>query len=241
MSNKIVAEAVGTFTLVVLAVGAAVFGISGTDVPGSGIVGVALAFGLVLIALAYALGPISGCHVNPAVTVAVLLARRIEPRLALGYVAAQLVGAVAGGALLALLVNGLDLADQTGGLGTNAYADIGIGPALIVEVVLTALFILVILMVTDHTGSPSAAGLAIGTSLAAVHLVGIPLTGTSVNPARSLGPALFAGGDALGQVWLFLVAPLGGAVVAVGLWRLIRTPEDAPAAPSDANPSSVPD
>ncbi len=230
LSRKLLAEAIGTFLLVFLAVGAAVFGIAATvgangQGPGSGVVGVALAFGLVLLAIAYAFGPVSGAHVNPAVTLAMLLGRRMPATEAAGYWVAQFVGAIVAGALLKLFVESFGVTDFTGALGTNAYDNgaINLTGAFVLEALLTAAFVLVILLVTERVAAPGFAGLAIGLSLTAVHLVGIPLTGTSVNPARSLGPALFAGGDALGQVWLFILAPLVGGVIAVGVWRLIRT------------------
>jgi aquaporin Z len=229
MSRKYIAEFVGTFLLVFLAVGAAVFGIGGGvgaegAGPASGTVGVALAFGLVLLALAYAFGPVSGTHVNPAVTLAMVLARRMPGSEAIGYVLAQFAGAIAGGAVLKLFVSSFGVTDRTGGLGTNAYGNgaINLAGAFVLEALLTAAFVMVILLVTERVASPGFAGLAIGLALTAVHLVGIPLTGTSVNPARSFGPALFAGGDALGQVWLFILAPLIGAVLAVGVWALTR-------------------
>jgi aquaporin Z len=236
MGKKLAAEFVGTFLLVFLAVGAAVFGISGavganSDAPGAanGTIGVALAFGLVLLGLAYAFGPVSGTHVNPAVTLAMVLGRRMSLAEAGGYVVAQFAGAIAGGAVLKLFVSSFGVTDQTGGLGTNSYDNgaITLAGAFVLEALLTAAFVLVILLVTDKAAAPGFAGLAIGLTLTAVHLVGIPLTGTSVNPARSFGPALFAGGDALGQVWLFLLAPLVGAVLAVGVWRLTRDDEVA--------------
>lgn len=239
MTKKLTAEFIGTFLLVFLAVGAAVFGIAGTvggnpDAPGSnsGTVGVALAFGLVLMALAYAFGPVSGTHVNPAVTLAMVLARNMPLKEAGGYVGAQFAGAIVGGAVLKLFVSSFDVTDQTGGLGTNAYdnGSINMTGAFVLEVLLTAAFVGVILLVTERVAAPGFAGVAIGVALTAVHLVGIPLDGTSVNPARSFGPALFAGGDALGQVWLFIVAPLVGAAVAVGIWKVTRVTDDAPEA-----------
>lgn len=230
MNRKYLAEFIGTFLLVFLAVGAAVFGIAGTfgvagNGPASGIVGVALAFGLVLLGVAYAFGPVSGAHVNPAVTLAMVLARRMPTHEAIGYVAAQFAGAILGGATLKAFVSFFGVTDQTGGLGTNSYDNgaINMAGAFVLEVLLTAAFVTVILLVTERVAAPGFAGIAIGLALTAVHLVGIPLDGTSVNPARSFGPALFAGGEALSQVWLFLVAPLVGAVVAVGVWKLIRT------------------
>jgi aquaporin Z len=211
--RRVLAEGVGTFVLVFFAVGSAVFGADRI-----GAVGVALAFGLVLLALACALGPISGCHVNPAVTLGVLLRRGITAREAGGYVAAQLVGAIVAGGLLRLLVVVGGIRDQTQVLGTNGWGDTvnGIG-AFVVELLLTFLLVTVVLLVTRADAAPGSAGLAIGLVLTAIHLVGIPLTGTSVNPARSIGPALFEGGLALSQLWLFVLAPLLGAVLAAGV------------------------
>jgi len=209
----VLAEGVGTFVLVFFAVGSAVFGADRI-----GAVGVALAFGLVLLALAYALGPISGCHVNPAVTLGVLLRRGITTREAGGYVAAQLVGAIVAGGVLRLLVAVGGIQDQTRVLGTNGWGDTvnGIG-AFMVETLLTFLLVAVVLLVTRAEAAPGFAGLAIGLALTVIHLVGIPLTGTSVNPARSIGPALFEGGTAVVQLWLFVLAPLLGAVLAAGV------------------------
>lgn len=229
MSRKLGAEFVGTFLLVFLAVGAAVFGIGGgvgADAagPASGTVGVALAFGLVVLMLAYAFGPVSGTHVNPAVTLAMILSRRMSPSEGAGYVAAQFGGAILGGALLKLFVSSFGVTDRTGALGTNGYDNgaINLPGAFVLEVLLTAAFVLVILLVTERVAAPGFAGVAIGLALTAVHLVGIPLTGTSVNPARSFGPALFEGGTALSQVWLFILAPLVGALVAVAVWSFTR-------------------
>ena len=230
--RKYTAEFLGTFFLVSLAVGAAVFGIAtvvGVDGAGagSGVLGVAFAFGLVLFALAYAIGPISGAHVNPAVTLGVLLAGRMSIADALAYWVAQFLGGIAGGALLWTFVNSFGVTDYTGGLGTNAFDNgaINLPGAFVLEMVLTAVFVLVILLVTEKVANQTMAGAAIGFTLVLVHIVAIPLTGTSVNPARSLGPALFAGGDALSQVWLFIVAPLVGAVLAWAAWKVIRVEE----------------
>lgn len=229
-ARKVVAEAIGTFLLVFLAVGSAVFGIAAKvgvegQGPGNGVVGVALAFGLVLLGIAYAFGPISGAHVNPAVTLAMLLGRRMPISEAIGFWIAQFAGAIVAGGVLKLFVSSFGVTDFTGGLGTNSYdnGSINMAGAFVLEVLLTAAFITVILLVTEKVAAPGFAGVAIGLTLTLVHLVGIPLTGTSVNPARSFGPALFAGGDALGQVWLFIVAPLVGAVVAVAVWKLTRS------------------
>ncbi len=235
MGKKLAAEFIGTFLLVFLAVGAAVFGIAGKvgsnntfPGPGSGVVGVALAFGLVLMGLAYAFGPVSGTHVNPAVTLAMVVGRGMPINEAIGYWVAQVAGAIMGGGLLKVFVTWYGVVDQTGSLGTNAYdnGSITLAGAFVLEVVLTAAFVMVILLVTERAASPGFAGLAIGLTLTAVHLVGIPLDGTSVNPARSLGPALFAGNGAMSQVWLFILAPLVGALVAVLAWGATRTPEE---------------
>jgi len=237
LTRKLIAEAVGTFLLVFLAVGAAVFGIAakvGADGngPGNGVVGVALAFGLVLLGIAYAFGPISGAHVNPAVTLGMLLGRRMPASEAVGYWIAQFIGAIAAGGILKLFVSNFGVTDFTGGLGTNSYdnGSINAGGAFLLEVLLTAAFVLVILLVTERVAAPGFAGIAIGLTLTLVHLVGIPLDGTSVNPARSFGPALFAGGEAMSQVWLFIVAPLVGSVVAVIVWMVTRTNVEEPEA-----------
>jgi aquaporin Z len=221
LARSVAAEFLGTALLVFLAVGSAVGGI---DVLGP--VGVAFAFGFVLLALAYAIGPISGCHINPAVTLGVLLAKGMTATEAAYYWVAQLVGGVAGAALLQLMTSGFgDVTDQTGTLGSNDWgAHISAGGAFVLEVLLTFVLVAVILLVTGRSATPGFAGLAIGLTLTAVHLVGIPLDGTSVNPARSLGPALFAGGDSLAHVWLFLVAPLIGGALAVAGVRGLSTP-----------------
>jgi aquaporin Z len=212
MQRKLVAEFVGTFALVFLAVGTAVVGIQSHG-PGF----VALAFGLVLVLGVYAIGPISGCHINPAVTIAMVIARKMPIADAVGYWIAQVLGAIVGGAVLKLMVSSFGVTDETGGLGTDSYGkSINAGGALVVETLLTFLFVLVILLVTDKAADAAFAGIAIGATLMVVHLVGIPLTGTSVNPARSIGPALFAGTDALKHLWVFILAPLlGGALAAV--------------------------
>lgn len=232
LGRRFVAEFLGTFILVFLAVGAAVSGIAakvGVDAlgPGAGVLGVAIAFGFVLIFVAYAFGPVSGAHVNPAVTLGLLVARKIDPKTAGVHVVAQVCGALVGAALLKLLVTSFAVKDQTGNLGSNGYGTtIDMGGAFILEVVLTLVFVLVILLVTDKAATAGAAGLAIGACLTVIHLVGIPLTGTSVNPARSL-VALFAGGDAPGQLWLFVVAPLVGGVLAALIYPFTRLPERA--------------
>ena len=223
ITRKVSAEFVGTFVLVFFGAGSAVAGIDTI-----GPVGVALAFGLALLALAYALGPVSGCHVNPAVTLGVLLAGRISARDAAGYLLAQIAGAIAAAAVLKGLVAGGGVTDETGALGSNGWGEhINAGGAFVVETILTALLVLVVLLVTGRAIAPGFAGLAIGLTLTVIHLIGIPLTGTSVNPARSIGPALFAGTHPLSQLWLFVLAPLAGAVLAVAVWPLVRADEDA--------------
>ncbi|MFF3262358.1 MIP family channel protein [Streptomyces sp. NPDC002932] len=207
-------EFLGTLLLVFFAVGSAVLGVQYI-----GTVGIALAFGFVLLALAYALGPISGCHLNPAVTLGMLTARRIDVRTAVTYWIAQFLGGIAGAALLFLLAKQVPGLKTSGKFGSNGYGDrsdvhINMGGAFLAEVVLTFLLVFVVLAVTHKLAVLGFDGLPIGLSLAVIHLVGIPLTGTSVNPARSLGPAIFAGGAALSQLWLFLVAPLVGGVIA---------------------------
>jgi aquaporin Z len=221
LSRSLFAEFLGTALLVFIAVGSAVAGIDQL-----GPAGVALAFGLVLLALAYAIGPVSGCHINPAVTLGVLLTRGMTVQEAVGYWGAQFAGGIAGAALLQLMVSDFGgLTDQTGALGANDWGlTISGGGAFVLETLLTFAFVLVILLVTGKAATPGFAGLAIGLSLTAVHLLGIPLTGTSVNPARSLGPALFAGGLPLEHVWLFIVAPLVGAALAVPVAQAFTVP-----------------
>jgi len=225
--KKYVAECFGTFCLVLFGCGAAV--ISGKEVagglPGIGILGISIAFGFTVVAMAYAIGGISGCHVNPAVTIGVLAAGKIEMKDALGYIAAQCVGAILGAGVLYLVVSGKPgYSLQEWALGSNGWGPGYLGgfsmlSAFVAEMVLTFIFIFVILATTSKFGNGVMAGLAIGVTLMLIHLVAIPITGTSVNPARSLGPALFAGGKALTQLWLFFVAPIAGAVVAGMLWK----------------------
>lgn len=207
------AEFLGTALLVVFGVGTAVFGIQSV-----GSLAVCFAFGLTLLALAYAIGPTSGCHVNPAVTLGVLIRGGITAQKAGLYWILQFLGAVAGAAILKLMVSGFGkVEDQTGALGTNNWGpSISAGGAFVLEIVLTFLLVFVVLLVTGRAATPGFAGLAIGITLVVVHTAGINLDGTSVNPARSFGPALWEGGQALSHVWLFIVAPLiGGAIAAL--------------------------
>lgn len=213
MSNikKYAAECIGTFVLTFVGCGSAMF--LGCD-PDGGHLAVALAFGLSIVSMAYVIGGISGCHINPAVSLAMLMRKKLSTSDFIGYVVSQVAGAVVAAGLLAVLT-GFGIADKTGGLGSNGVANAGgVGGALLIEVILTFIFIFTILGVTSDEGKGSVAGIVIGLTLAFVHIIGIPLTGTSVNPARSIGPALFAGGDALVNVWVFIIAPLVGAALA---------------------------
>ncbi|MEW1661144.1 MULTISPECIES: aquaporin [unclassified Streptomyces] len=215
-TRPVVSEFLGTLLLVFFAVGAAV--LAGEYI---GTFGIALAFGFVMLALAYALGPISGCHINPAVTLGSLLAKRITVRTAVEYWVAQILGGIVGAALLFLVAKQVPGLQTHGAFGTNGWGDrsavhINLGGAFVAEIVMTFFFVFVFLGVTHNTALTGFAGLAVGIALGTVHLLGIPLDGTSVNPARALGPAIFAGGAAITQVWLFILAPLiGGALAAV--------------------------
>jgi aquaporin Z len=234
MIRKFAVEFLGTAILVFLAVGTATvmfgFKADGASVA-AGVVVTALAFGLTLLALVYLIGPVSGSHVNRAVTVGALLAGRISLLEAAGYWVAQFAGGIVGAlALWGTFATSPLYQRATTGLGADGYGSestirIGMGGAFIFETVLTAIFVFVVLRVTSETANAATAAIAIGLTLTVVHLAGIPVTGTSVNPARSLGPALVVGGTALSQVWLFIVAPLVGGVLAAGLHRLLYREE----------------
>jgi len=208
--QKYLAEFIGTAILVLVGCGSAVA--LGCD-PSGGHLAVALAFGLAIVATAYVIGGISGCHINPAVSLAMFIRKKLSATDFIWYVAAQILGALAGAGLLKAIVN-FGIIDHTGALGSNGIGSIGVGGSLLVEVILTFIFVLTILGVTSDDKKGSVAGIVIGLTLAFVHIIGIPLTGTSVNPARSIGPALFAGGSAIGDLWIFIVAPLIGATIA---------------------------
>ena len=222
-SRKLLAEFLGTLILVVIAVGVATesfgFKLFGRSFA-AGVVATALAFGLVLVALVYAIGPISGCHVNPAVTLGFIASGRMKLVEGISYLVAQFAGGIVGAYLLYWMFTPSPLYHKgIQGLGTDGYGAkstllVSQGGAFLIEVVLTAVFVMVVLFATHKAAIQGAAGVAIGFALVIVHLIGIPLTGTSVNPARSLGPALVVGGTALSQVWLFLVAPLVGGILA---------------------------
>lgn len=218
--NKQVAEFLGTFTLVLFGCGAAV--IAGGDI---GLTGISFAFGLALIGMAYGIGAVSGCHINPAVSLGMVAAGRMEMPDAIKYILAQVAGAIVAALVLLMIANGkADYTVAANGLGQNGWGEgylgeYGMFSAFMFEVVATFLFMIVILGATG-SGAPAAiAGLAIGLALVAIHLVGINVTGVSVNPARSIGPALFAGSGAIGQLWLFIVAPTLGAVAAGLLFK----------------------
>ena len=216
--KKYLAEAVGTFVLTFLGCGTAVSLNCGHDA--ASVVGTAIAFGLAVVAMAYTIGGISGCHINPAITLGCLLTGRINGKDAAGYMVGQFAGAViAAAALFALVTTSPGLAEGTL-TGANACAA-GAVNGIIVEIILTALFVLVVLGATSKTNGATnnLAGLAIGLSLILIHLVGIHYTGTSVNPARSFGPALFEGGQALTDLWVFIVGPFVGAVLAACIWK----------------------
>jgi len=224
--NKALAEFIGTFTLVLFGCGAAVIAGPAVGATTVGVLGIAFAFGLAIVAMAYGIGSVSGCHVNPAVSFGVFVAGRMSAGDLVQYVVAQCLGAIAGAAVLALIMSG-KASGWDGGLGANGWGPGYLGEynlvsALVFEVVATFLFLVTILGVT-RKGTPvhiaGFAGVAIGLTLAVIHIVGINVTGVSVNPARSLGPALLTGGQALAQLWLFIVAPLVGAGIAGLLYK----------------------
>ncbi|MDG3009761.1 MIP family channel protein [Rhodococcus sp. D2-41] len=248
-ARKLFAEFLGTALLVFIGVGAATLSF-GFDMTGSstsaGVVVTALAFGLVMLILAYGIGPISGAHINPAVTMGFLVSGRIPVTEAIGYWVAQILGGIAGAAVLRGMFSGATgYSTSHQGLGADGYGDasmihLGLGGAFVAEVVLTFIFVAVVLAVTSKAASTVASCLAIGFALGTVHLVGIPLTGTSVNPARSIGPALFVGGDALSQLWLFIVAPLvGGAIAALVMLYLYPRKAEVSAAAHEKVEASV--
>jgi aquaporin Z len=224
--KKAIAEFIGTFALVLIGCGTAVIGGMGTGATSVDILGIATAFGLTIVAMAYGIGQVSGCHINPAVSFGVLVAGRMTTQDFITYVIAQVLGAIAGAVVLYLILSG-KASGWNGGLGQNGWGpgylgEYGLSAAFIYEVVATFLFLVCILGVTQRGAPVGIAGLAIGLTLVAIHLLGINITGTSVNPARSLGPALVGAGtkpQALAQVWLFIVAPLIGAGVAGYLFK----------------------
>ena len=220
--KKYIAELIGTFSLVLIGCGSAV--IAGEYI---GFLGISFAFGLVLLALVFTIGGISGCHVNPAVTIGMLIVGKIKSKDAGFYIIFQCVGAIIAAGVLLLIVSGQpDYVLSINGLGQNGYesfspAGFSMISCFIAEVVLTALFIFIILGSTSKFAPNGFAGISIGFSLAFIHIVGIPITGTSVNPARSLGPAIFVGTTALSQLWLFIAAPIIGGIIAAIIWKVL--------------------
>ena len=231
--KKYLAEFIGTFSLVLFGCGAAV--VAGKTIPitiadapiGIGLLGISLAFGLAVVVMAYAIGPISGCHINPAISIAMLVAKKLSVADTIGYIIAQTAGAtLAASALLAIQKDAPGFSMGEWALGSNGWGPGYLGgysttAAFIVEALLTFIFLFVIFATTSKLGNSNMAGLAIGLTLVLIHLVAIPITGTSVNPARSFGPALLAGGKALQQLWLFIVAPIAGGIIAAIVWRTI--------------------
>ncbi len=218
MSKRLFAEFLGTFWLVFGGCGAAVLAAAFPEL-GIGFVGVALAFGLTVLTMVYAVGGISGGHFNPAVSVGLMVAGRFEAKNLIPYVIAQLIGAVVASAVLYIIVSGKADFAGIGGFATNGYGDaspgkFGLGSALVIETVLTFMFLIIILGATHGRVPAGFAPIAIGLALTLIHLISIPVTNTSVNPARSTAPALFVGGIALQQLWLFWVAPIVGAALA---------------------------
>lgn len=217
--KKYIAEFIGTFVLVLFACGtAAVVGCSAEN--GTGYLLTALAFGLVIVAMAYSIGNVSGCHINPAVSIAMLVSGKLSVKDFVGYVVAQFAGATAGAAVLMALVG------KESGLGANALYNGSIGLSFLVEVILTFVFVIAILGVTSKVENGAVAGIVIGLTLTLVHILGISFTGTSVNPARSFGPALFVGGEALSSVWVFIAAPLVGGVLAALVYKFLASSKE---------------
>lgn len=230
-TTKYFAELIGTFVLVFIGTASAVLA-SGPNAAHTGsaigFTGIAFAFGISVLIMVYAIGPISGCHINPAITIAMLIAGKISVKDAIGYIIAQVIGAVIGSAILLVIAKGMPGYDiAINGLGQNGYGTHSPGgfnlqSTLIGEIVLTFIFIFVVFGSTAKNAAPGFAGLAIGLALTAVHLVGITVTGLSVNPARSIGPALFVGGEAISQLWLFIVAPIVGGILAAIVWKTLK-------------------
>ncbi|MER2098503.1 MULTISPECIES: aquaporin Z [Pseudomonas] len=228
MSKRMGAELIGTFWLVLGGCGSAVLAASFPI--GIGLVGVSMAFGLTVLTMAFAIGHISGCHLNPAVSLGLVVGGRFPLKDLVPYVVAQVVGAILAAGVIYLIASGKAGFELSNGLASNGYGEhspgqYSLGAGFVSEVVMTAMFILIIMGATDSRAPAGFAPIAIGLALTLIHLVSIPVTNTSVNPARSTGPALFVGGWALHQLWLFWVAPLIGAVIGGALYRgLFRTP-----------------
>lgn len=219
--KKYFAEMIGTMVLVLMGCGAAVFAGAGQPFASVGTLGVAFAFGLSVVAMVYTIGSISGSHINPAITLGVYLSGRISAKDAGLYIVFQVIGAIIGSSILWFLAK--DSGSATTLTGANGFADGHMAQAFVAEMVFTFIFVLVVLGVTAKNGLNHFAGVAIGLALVLIHIVAIPITGTSVNPARSIGPAIFQGGAALSQLWLFIVAPFLGAAISAVVWKGITT------------------
>jgi aquaporin Z len=216
--TKYLAELIGTMVLVLMGCGSAV--IAGTYI---GYLGISFAFGIAVLAMVYAIGGVSGCHINPAITISMLIARKISGKDAAYYIAFQCVGAIIGaGILYTIAIGNPAYSLALNGLGANMYSTYSLASAFIAEVVLTFIFVLVVHGSTHERAPKGFAGLSIGLTLVLIHIVAIPITGTSVNPARSLGPALFVGGTAFSQLWLFIVAPIIGGILAAIVWKAFK-------------------
>jgi aquaporin Z len=225
LAKRSTAEFIGTFWLVFGGCGSAVLAAAFPNL-GIGFAGVALAFGLTVLTMAFAIGHISGCHLNPAVSVGLVVGRRFPASDLLPYIVAQVLGAIAGAGVLYVIASGAPSFSLAGGFASNGYADHSPGKyslvsCLVAEVVLTFMFLIIILGSTDERAPKGFAPIAIGLGLTLIHLIGIPVTNTSVNPARSTGPAVFVGGWALAQLWLFWLAPIAGAVFAGIVYTLL--------------------
>ena len=228
-SKKLAAEFLGTFWLVLGGCGSAVIAAAFPDV-GIGLVGVSFAFGLTVLTMAYAIGHISGCHLNPAVTIGLWAGGRFKASEILPYIISQVLGAIAGAGVLYLIASGQAGFDINGGLASNGYSDHSPGAytltsGFVTEVVMTFMFLIIILGSTDERAPKGFAPIAIGLGLTLIHLISIPITNTSVNPARSTGPAIFVGGWALSQLWLFWVAPIVGGMLGAVIYRYIGSEE----------------
>lgn len=235
LSQKVVAELIGTFALVLFGCGAAAIAGHTTDgaLSGLGLLGIAFAFGLAQLIMCYAIGGISGSHINPAVTIGMLVAGKIKLGDAIAYIIAQLVGAALAAFVLMTILKGMpnfqigEWALGANGWGPGYQNGYSTASAFLTETVMTFLFLFVIFGVTSKRGNSTMAGVTIGFALTAIHLFTIPITGTSVNPARSFGPAIFAGGEAVSQLWLFFAAPVLGAVIAAVVWLALDKKKEA--------------
>lgn len=242
ITNRAVAEFIGTFWLVLGGCGSAVLAAAFPNV-GIGLLGVSLAFGLTVLTMAYAIGHISGCHLNPAVSVGLWAGKRFPAAELLSYIIAQVVGAIVAGAILYLIASGkagfaLSSGFAANGYGAHSPGGYSLFAGLVAELVLTFMFLLIILGATDRRAPQGCAPVAIGLALTLIHLISIPVTNTSVNPARSTGPAVFVGGWALGQLWLFWVVPIVGAALAGLVYRSLAS--EAEASEGGGVPSEVP-